>query len=283
MSREQRVIDATPHPLTQPELVRDLRALGLQTGDVVLVHTALSRIGWVIGGAATVIEALLETVGAGGTVMVPTQTGDNSDPSLWGNPPVPKSWWPHIREHMPAYDPAKTPPRGMGRLPETFWRWPGVMRSRHPQLSFAASGHHAEALITAEPPLDNALGDESPLGMLYQLNGRVLLLGASHSSNTSLHLSESRATYPHKQTETQGAAMFVDGVRQWVTFRQIAWDTYDFERIGAAFAEAHPEHIQRGTVGLAACELIMQRPLVNFGTVYMEKNRGSHPYKFTNF
>mgnify|MGYP002527390468 CR=1 FL=1 len=60
--------------VTRSDIIRDLEAMGLKTGDSVMVHSSLSSIGHVEGGAQTVVEAFLELLGRGGTLMVPTFT-----------------------------------------------------------------------------------------------------------------------------------------------------------------------------------------------------------------
>jgi len=86
---DQDVIDRTDSPHTRDSLVADLRGLGVRPGSVLLVHSSLSAVGWVVGGPVTLVEALLDAVTAAGTVVVPTHTSDNSHPSGWRNPPVP--------------------------------------------------------------------------------------------------------------------------------------------------------------------------------------------------
>jgi aminoglycoside 3-N-acetyltransferase len=107
-------------------------------------------LGYVVGGAVTVVQALLDAVGSAGTVVVPAFTADNSDPSRWAltrKAPVPSDWWPAIRDHLPAFDPALTPSHNVGVIAEAVRSWPGAVRSRHPQTSFAAVGAEAEGLM----------------------------------------------------------------------------------------------------------------------------------------
>jgi aminoglycoside N3'-acetyltransferase len=188
---ERAVIEASDAPRTRESIASDLRSLGVTPGGALLVHTAVSRLGWVCGGPVAVAQALLDVLGRDGTLVVPTHTTGNSDPAQWENPPVPAAWWPVIREHMPGFDPQITPSQGVGALPEVVRALPGALRSAHPQMSFAAIGPQAEPIIAGHV-LESGLGEGSPLARLYDLDAEILLLGVGHASNTSLHLAEYR-------------------------------------------------------------------------------------------
>ena len=256
-------------PLTVHTLAEQLEACGLRAGRTILVHTSMNKLGWVCGGPVAIIQALLAVLGPTGTLMMPTHTG-NTDPAQWENPSVPEAWWPIIRASMPAFDPATTPTREMGRVAELFRTYPGVKRSNHPIGSFAALGPNAEKL-TETHILEDIFGDASPLGTLYELDGYVLLLGVTHENNTSLHLAEHRAEFLGKRRITEGAAMFVEGQRQWVAFEMLDLETDDFAAIGDAYEAAH--EIKRHHVGRAEVRFFKQRPLVDWAVTWMEQNR----------
>ena len=101
-------------PHTPQTLSSDLLALGVRAGDVLLLHASNRSLGYVAGGVQAVVEALLAVLGPQGTLVVPTHTGDNSDPAGWQHPPVPQPWCPVIREQAPAFDPLRTPSRWTG-------------------------------------------------------------------------------------------------------------------------------------------------------------------------
>lgn len=256
---ERDAITRASVPATRASLLTDLRALGVRAGMTLLVHTSLSELGWVSGGPVAVIQALMDAVASDGTLVMPAFTGDNSDPTDWRNPPVPPDWAPVIRESMPAYDAALSPARMMGSVAELFRTWPGVVRSAHPQSSFAAWGRDAES-VTRGHSLEGSLGEGSPLARIYDRDGRVLLLGVGFGNNTSFHLGEFRAgSSPWRST---ASAVMEDGQRIWRGFRDVNWNDDPFTEIGAAFEQAG--EAKRGPVGAGVALLFPQRAAVDF-------------------
>jgi aminoglycoside 3-N-acetyltransferase len=258
--------------ITVETLAAEFRRLGVQEGMTLLVHSSFKSLGqWVAGGPVAVILALEEVLGADGTLVMPTQSSDLTDPADWSNPPVPEAWWQTIREQMPAYDPDLTPLRGMGVIPDTFRKQQGVTRSSHPAKSFAAWGKHRDIIIGGHE-LEFAFGEQSPLARIYELNGSVLLLGVDSLNNTSLHLAEYRAGYAGKQEVIAGAPMLVNGVREWVQFRDLNWDSEDFAELGEEFAR-ETGLIARGNIAASAAQLMPQRELVDYAVKWLERKR----------
>ncbi|QMV41464.1 aminoglycoside N(3)-acetyltransferase [Cohnella cholangitidis] len=263
-SAENRVI------LTKDQLIEQFRNCGVAEGQTIFVHTSLSSIGFIVGGAETLIRSLLEIVGVEGTLMMPSQTWKNLDPSTGVHWEEPVEWWPIIREHWPAYDKEVTPAIGMGVVAEMFRKWPGAKRTDHPARSVAAVGKYAEYL-TKEHDLSNIFGKGSPVDKLYELDGYVLLIGVGYDKNTSLHLAEVRADFPTKKFADESSAVLVDGQRVWVTYNTQAVDDVDFVRLGNEYDQEANIRIHK--VGNADVRFMKQRPLVDWTVKWMEKHR----------
>ena len=252
------------------DIIDALRSLGITEGQVLMAHTSLSALGFVCGGAQVVIEALMEAVGPEGTLMMPTQSWKNLDPTAGVHWEEPEQWWDLIRQNWPAYDKRLTPTNTMGAVAEMFRSWPGTLRSDHPARSVAAWGKHAKYL-TEDHDLSNIFGEGSPIGKLYELGGSVLLIGVGYDKNTSLHLADVRAAYPGKHNVTESSAILEKGQRVWKSYETLYVDGEDFEQIGAAFECSYP--VKKATLGNGTLTLMDQRQLVDFAVSWIEANR----------
>ena len=230
------------------------------------MHCSMSRLGYVIGGAETVVDALLDAVGPDGTVVMQTHTSENSDPAAWRNPPVPEAWWEAIRENTPAFRADRTPSRKMGAVAEHLRTRSSAFRSQHPSDSCVALGALAET-ITRDHRLTPSLGAGSPLDRLVEHDAQVLLLGVDHGNNTLLHYAEHLAEWPDKRQGRFGSAMLVEGKREWVWRHDLVHDDQDFTEVGEAFAATGAER----TVGTLRC--CNGRALVSFAAQWFSKHR----------
>jgi aminoglycoside 3-N-acetyltransferase len=265
---EHDAVRRTRTPGTVAVLGHDLVALGVKPGDILLVHSSLSALGWVCGGPGAVVDALRTAVGPAGTVVMPSFSAQMTDPVYWENPPVPEAWVETIREETPPYDRALTPTRKMGAIVEYFRRLPAARRSSHPHVSFVAAGPRAGE-ITANHGLAYGLGETSPLARLYDLEARVLLLGVGFEACSAFHLAEHRAKWRGKREYTEGAPIWREGKREWVEFTELATDSDDFARLGAAFAP----RTKSGTVGAGEARLFPLRTAVDFAALWLPVNR----------
>ena len=166
-------------PLAQGEMVAGLRRLGVEQGDLLEVHSSLRHLGPVEGGAATVIRALQEAVGAAGALVMPTYPvspaiAPSADEQARGI-----TWKVRI---LPFDD--LTAPTGMGAIADAFREWPGVRRNTDTLFSYAAWGRDADLFA------------RRGLGPLVERGGKALLLGVEMDRCSALHLAEERVALP---------------------------------------------------------------------------------------
>lgn len=261
----EKIIEATDAPRTLASLEADLKHLGVKQGDILLVHTSMKAIGFVSGGAQAVIEALCKAVGEEGTIVMPAQSGDWTDPAEWEAPAVPEAWHEEIRQSMPAYHPAKTPTRGIGTVPELFRTFPGVIRSNHPAVSFAAGGKDAKSLM-ADHSLAYGLGESSPLRKLEDAEAKVLMLGADYDATTCFHLAEYRQ--PELPVIEKGAPILNEqGERVWTKYEEIKTQEDRFLLCGKAME--HLIKVQSGKIGSAESRLFSLPEAVEFAADWL--------------
>ena len=116
------------------------------------------------------------------------------------------------------------------------------------------------------------MGDGTPLARVGDHGGSVLLLGAPHGSNTSLHLAEYRARWPGKRRVRQGAPILVEGERRWVTLEDVDLDSSDFDRLGGDL-ERETDLVAVGPAGNGTARLMAQADVVDYAVGWMERNR----------
>lgn len=253
--------------LARDRLVRSLRACGVRAGTTLLIHAALRATGL---DADLVREALVEAVGPDGTLVVPTFTEENSDTSdayrarVRGMTPEQAT---AFRADMPAFDPATTPSRGMGRLAESIRTAPGAIRSSHPQTSFAAVGRQARELLEGHS-LTSHLGENSPLGALYRADAQVFMINVDFAVCTAFHLAEYRTKAPLRSYRC--VVPLPGGGKKWTEYEDVQLDQSDFGAIGAAFAWGVA---QNGQLGGRPARLFSVRAAVDHAVVWMTEKR----------
>ncbi|MEU2209476.1 aminoglycoside 3-N-acetyltransferase [Streptomyces hygroscopicus] len=266
-------------PVLRSRISRDLTALGLADGDTVMFHTRMSAIGYVAGGPQTIIGALRDVVGTQGTLMVTCGWNDAPphDFATW-----PQGWQSALRAEHPAYDPdLSEADHNNGRIPEALRRWPGAVRSRHPDVSFAALGAAAAELM-ADHPWDDPHGPHSPLARLVARRGRVLLIGAPLDTMTLLHHAEALAKAPGKRFVDYEQPILVQGQRVWRRFHDIDSEdgAFDYSAVvpeGQEPFEAIAQDMlaagigRQGRIGAAESHLFEAAEVIDFATAWIER------------
>ena len=245
--------------VTCTDLARALNSLGIGSMDVIFVHSSLSGFGHFQGGAEGVIAGLLAAVAPDGTVMVPTLTGSRE-----------------LGPDYPPYFDVRASPCWTGRIPETFRRGPGALRSLHPTHSVAAIGPRARGMLAGHELSPTPCGMETPYGRLVEADGWVLLLGVGLEKVTLLHHVEEVAGLAyHRQPEPvpatvvdyQGSSRTV-----WVGIHRYG-PVRDFPRLEP---ELRRRAIMLSTqVGAAQVRAIRAKPMVEYALTLVRSDPGA--------
>ena len=227
---------------TTTELARQLGALGVRKGGVLLVHTSFRAVRPVEGGPRGLIEALMMALGPAGTLVMPSWSGNDDEP----------------------FDPETTPAAAdLGVVADTFWRLPGVRRSDH-FFAFAAAGPAADRILADPLPLPPHI-PESPVGRVHELDGQVLLLGVGHESNTTLHLAEIIAGVPYRVPKS--LTVLRDGRSERIEYGE---NDHCCQRFALAGEWLRERGLQReGRVGNAHARLIRSRDVVDVAVEHL--------------
>jgi aminoglycoside N3'-acetyltransferase len=259
------------------EIAAGLRSLGVQGGNVLMVHASLKNIGQVVGGARAVVDALCNAVAPSGTLM-----GYASwDRSPYGETLNGAQLDEEARRNWPPFNPKRAKVyRGFGLLNQALVDTPGALRSAHPDASMVALGPLARELI--EPHrLGQAFGPSSPLERFVKRSGNVLLFGAPLDSVTVLHYAEAIADIPGKRRVNYEMPLLgPNGETVWERAEDfdsngildcfaIDGEMDAVETIARAYA-ASGRH-REGQVANAHCYLFDAQDIVSFGVSYLEQ------------
>ena len=176
--------------LTRRQITDQLRTLGLDNGDVVMMHSSLSALGPVDGGAETVIDGILDAIGGEGTLMVPVFRD-----SVWGDP----ANFANSDCDCDSQDglcPSQQP-GFQGILTECLRQREGSLRSCHKTHSWVALGPAARRLLVGHRQTPAICGQGNPFEELVALNGRLLCLGVQVNTVTLWHYYEEMLQVPY--------------------------------------------------------------------------------------
>ncbi len=161
--------------IAENDIIEQLKQNGLKAGDVAMVHSSLSRLGNVQGGASTVIRALIEVLGDDGTLVMP------SFPAL--------GYTFDYLSKNPSFDVRHTPSQ-MGAITEAFRKIKGVKRSMHPTDPVCSIGKETKFLLKDHYSQLTPYNQNSPFYKLITLKGKIILLGTKLDTVTNFHVPE---------------------------------------------------------------------------------------------
>lgn len=162
--------------LSEEDIILDLKKAGIQSGDSVLVHSSLSRIGHLIDGPKTLVDALLSVVGEEGTILMPTSPNNVYQLN-------------YIR-NTPFFDVLNSPSK-TGAITEYFRKCSGAIRSLHPTEPVSAIGRLATYYTKDHFNQLTPYNENSPFYRISEQGGKILYIGVTLSmAGTNLHTLE---------------------------------------------------------------------------------------------
>ena len=223
-----------------------------------MVHASFRKVGWTEGGTRSAVQALFETLGQDGTLVMPA-----------GSPQLSPSK--EERERPPTLDQVfdrLTTPTTMGALAECFRTWPGTLRSDHPLESVCANGPKAREIV-AEHSRVFCEGYKTPFEKLYTLDAHTLLLGVGFNRCTSLHFAEFMSS--RRRVGINYLPILENGQPSWLRVQDMAADnSTHFPTVGDRFVSTGA--VQTGEIGQANSLLFSTRELVEFATPYFDEH-----------
>ncbi len=228
----------------------DLCALGIKEDDTILMHSSLSSLGYVEGGAETVIDTLLSVL-ARGTLLVPTLS------------------YVTVTSESPVFSVLETE-SCVGAISEYFRKRDGVLRSMHPTHSVAGIGVNAAAILSQHGETDTPVGARSPFALLPQYRGKVLMLGCGLRPNTSMHGVEELSLPPYLLAEGRQEYRLIDESGNETVK---AYRIHDFNGVIQRYDRLQERmEIRRGNVLSATAYLIDARTMWEVGHAALLEN-----------
>ena len=163
---------------TIDELKQQIRAMGIEKDDTVLIHTSMRAVGPVENGADGVIDAFCQVL-SDGLFLVPTHT------------------WAVVNRDNPVYDVRSTVPN-IGALPAcAAFRKDGI-RSLHPTHSIWGHGADAQTFLRGEEKAHTPAPVGGAWNRLAERNAKILLIGIGNERNTFIHAVDEIADMPNR-------------------------------------------------------------------------------------
>ena len=168
------------------------------------------------------------------------------------------------RDVAEAFDPRTTPSCNNGVLADTLWKRPDACRSKHPAYSVAAIGARAEEM-TRQHPIQQPVGEGSPLHRLVQRDGHVLLLGVGQDKNTLVHTAEALSgvgytAVPFKESWGRSVRVKTPEGEVRIPQREFSGCSYGFPVLEPVLKDKG--FLTTGLVGQAPCQFMRARELV---------------------
>ena len=242
--------------LTQKDIVDDLKKLGLERGIAVEIHSSLSSIGFVEGGASTVISALMDVVGEDGAIVMSAYL---VTPLI---PLTEEEKRKGITAKVRKLDENSNCKTGMGVIVDTFCKLPNTYLGKGINR-VCAWGHKAKL---------HSQGYE----YLLSIDGWVLLIGVDIHRCSCMHTAEDKVEMPKEidehfqlpeeiQRQYPRSDWYIEYQDPHKPLPEDAWGKIQIEAERRGL-------IRRGYIGQAECMLFKAQPVVDIYEEFLRKD-----------
>lgn len=173
-------VDKTTVSITSDDFKGALSRIGIAKGDLIMVHSSLSALGYVQGGPSSIVDTLMDVITRNGTILMPAYPFQGSMLEHFSSKPVFQ-----VSEDK-SY---------MGAITEYF-RTKADVRSFHPSHSIAVWGKDADWFVKDHHLDDSPFGKKSPFYKVYKRKGKVLCVGSDIGQVTVYHIVEDMVDFP---------------------------------------------------------------------------------------
>ncbi|QCX38813.1 AAC(3) family N-acetyltransferase [Aureibaculum algae] len=239
--------------------------IGLQKGDVVLVHNSLFSFGipsdlTLKELSESIYEQLRKIIGDEGTIAVPTFNFDYCKGATFNS--------------------AKTPSKNMGVFSEYVRLLPESKRSKHPMQSISAVGPIADLITKGDP--QSAFGENGAFDMLLQINAKIVLLGTDYNAASFIHLVEERNKVPYRYWKPFSAPYVInDNVQEQRSYKMYVRDLETNPILNMNFIEEilrDKKTLQKTQIGGGFIHSVKAMDYVSLADELIKKN----PYCFVS-
>ncbi|WP_010419141.1 AAC(3) family N-acetyltransferase [Anaerophaga thermohalophila] len=237
---------------TKEQLIEDIKKLGIEQGSLLHLKISLKSIGWIDGGASTLVDAFLDVVGPGGTIV-----GDG----IVDTYPLPLSET-NAKKISNEKSPANT-----GAVVNAMIQHPGMVRSQHPVRKFVAIGKLAHNIIdnhTYKSYADAVLEDLAARGALN------ISVGKNVNWGTTIHVAQKNAGLI-KKPEKKGIN-FIDENGN-IQLCKVNWQggcTRGYKKFHPFYQNAGI--VTEGKIGNAICHVTPMDQTLKIDTEIMKEN-----------
>lgn len=252
-------------------ILKALAEVGVRKGDILMVHSSLSACGRIVGGAQTVIEALVESVGEDGNLFFPSY--QRSECFL--NGAISKRW-----DHRPGdtNDRSSNSMKWIGAIPLEFMRlYPNAPRGRHLSHAWTGWGKRAAEILSHQEWNEAPFSDNSAPYQVMLAGGRILHFGSPLGRTSFMHCLET-----HYELPGYGSPAFFE---YRLPSGEIAWTATPYNFCGARltttlngdapfYREAVAEglRIDEAALGVGKLRLMDARSFWEIGSKVFKRN-----------